>query len=323
MPETTATADWPLWSTQARLVVTDPDRLAAARAIADEVFDRIDLACSRFRADSELSLIAPHLPEGVEVSETLALLIRRALKAAESTDGDVDPTLGHALSAVGYDRDIRLVMADDGSGERIVKAVASARPGWRALQLHGRRLRLPGHLALDLGATAKALAADLAAAAIAGQLGIGVLVSLGGDIATAGPAPTNLGGSGGWSVLVQDLPADPAARVLLAAGFGMATSSTQKRRWSQGGRQVHHILDPRSGLPVPVVWRSITVSARSCFAANILSTAGMVRGAAATDFLTSRGVPARLVHTSGVVTVLGGWPVEAGLRADAESAVGR
>jgi thiamine biosynthesis lipoprotein len=310
-PRALGTVDWPLWSTDARLVITDARRLTAARAIADETFDRIDLACSRFRSDSELTRIAPRLAGGVEVSETLALLVRHALTAAESTDGDVDPTLGRALSAVGYDRDIALVMDDDGTGDRPLRAIASPRPGWRSVALRGRRLRLPAHLALDLGAPAKAVAADLAAAAIAGRLGVGVLVSLGGDIATAGPAPD---ADGGWGILVQDLPADPAARVRLAAGFGMATSSTQRRRWSSGGRQYHHILDPHTGLPVPEVWRSVTVAAPSCVAANTLSTASMVRGTAAPALLEDRGVAARLVDVAGTVTLLGGWPAEPAAR---------
>jgi thiamine biosynthesis lipoprotein len=312
---TLGATEWPLWSTQARLVVTDARRLGAARDIADELFDRIDLACSRFRGDSELNRIAPRLPDGVEVSETLALLVRHALAAAESTDGDVDPTLGHALSAIGYDRDIRLVLADDGgrmNGETITRAVVSARPGWRSLRLVGRQLRLPAHLALDLGATAKAVAADLAAAEIARRLGVGVLVSLGGDIATAGPAPRHeLGAHSGWNILVQDLPTDPRARVRLEPGFGLATSSIQKRRWTSGGRPFHHLLDPRTGLPVPAVWRSVTVSGRSCLAANTLSTAAMVRGADAPAFLASRMVAARLVDLAGAVTVLGGWPPDA------------
>jgi thiamine biosynthesis lipoprotein len=297
----TAATDWNLWSTQARLVVTDERLLGAARAVADDILTRIDTACSRFRSDSELNRIAPYLPQGVDVSEILALLIRRALDAAAATDGDVDPTLGYALSAVGYDRDISLVIDSD----TIVRAIASPRPGWRSVRLVGRRLRVPAHLALDLGATAKAVAADLAASAIAEQLGCGVLMSIGGDIATAGPAPEK-----GWRLLVQDRPGDPATRVVLAEGFGMATSSTQKRRWVRGGEEIHHILDPRTGMPAEPFWRSVTVAAPDCFTANTFSTAAIVRGAEAVSFLRNAGLSARLVARSGEVTVIGGWPAE-------------
>ena len=295
-----ASVTWPLWSTEATLVVTEPAKLDPARDIADDLFRSIDQAASRFRGDSELTTIGPELPHGVAVSVTLAMLVRAALDAARATGGDVDPTLGRALSAVGYDRDIRLIIEDD----RIVRAISAERPGWRSVLLAGLALRVPGHLALDLGATAKAVAADLAAQAIASRLHTGVLVSIGGDLATAGE-------SAAWNVLVQDLPDDPAARVALAPGWAMATSSTQKRSWTVAGTRYHHILDPRTGLPADPVWRTVTVTAPDCVTANTFSTAAMVRGAGAIAMLAERALPARLVDAHGVVHALNGWPDEA------------
>ncbi len=280
--------------------MTDPSKLDAARDIADDTFRTIDAASSRFRGDSELTTIGPELPRGVAISATLAMLVRAALDAARATDGDVDPTLGRALSAVGYDRDIRLVIEDD----RIVRAISAERPGWRSVLLAGQVLRVPGHLALDLGATAKAVAAHLAATTIATRLGCGVLVGVGGDIATAG-------GGDAWTVLVQDLPDDPATRVALAPGFAMATSSTQKRSWVVAGTRYHHILDPRTGLPVEPVWRTVTVTAADCLTANTWSTAAMVRGRRAIEMLEARGLPARLVDSAGAVHSINGWPDEA------------
>jgi thiamine biosynthesis lipoprotein len=296
----TNSVEWPLWSTTARIVVTDPSTLSAARAIADGILDDIDRACSRFRSDSELNRALTNRPGGVTVSETLAMLVARSLEAAEATDGDVDPALGYAMDAVGYDRDIRFVEEND----LPIRAVVSRRPGWKSVDLRGRELRLPAHLSLDLGATAKAVAADLVATAIVAELGGGALVSLGGDIATCGIEP-----AGGWNILVQDLPADPACTVRLTAGAGMATSSTQKRTWMRAGEHVHHILDPRTGLPAEPVWRSVTVSANSCLHANALATASIVRGGRAVGWLESLGASARLVASDGTVTTVGGWPV--------------
>jgi len=296
-----AAREWPLWSTTARLVVTDADELDAALEIADRELGAIDAACSRFRTDSELAHAAPHLPEGVEVSALLALLVRRAIDAAEATEGAVDPTLGYALDAVGYDRDIRLIVEDG----RPVRAIVAPRPGWRSVTLLGRVLRVPAHLALDLGATAKAVAADRTAARVADELGCGVLLSLGGDLATAGPAPT-----GGWRIHVQDLPGDPAADILLEGGAALATSSTRKRTWRRGGEAMHHILDPRTGRPAEPAWRSVSVAAISCWAANTLSTAAIVKGADAVPWLAGLGADARLVALDGSVTTLGGWPAE-------------
>lgn len=294
-----AAADWRLWSTTARIVVTRAAELEHARAIADRILSGVDAACSRFRPDSELARITPALDRGVQVSPLLAMLVSHALRAAELTDGDVDPTLGRALDAVGYDRDIRLIEDSDS----ILKAIAAPRPGWRSARLEGNTLRLPTGLAFDLGATAKAVAADLVAEAVFRETGSGVLVSLGGDIATAGPGP-----AGGWTVLVQDLDDDPASTVRLFDGFALATSSTQRRRWRRGDRQVHHVLDPRTGLPAPAVWRTVSVCAGSCLLANAMTTASIVRGASAPEWLASLGVAARLVGDDGRVLTVGSWP---------------
>jgi thiamine biosynthesis lipoprotein len=290
--------------------------LESARAIADRILADVEGAGSRFRSDSELVTIQSHLSDGVEVSPTLALLVRHALAAAELTDGDVDPTLGRALDALGYDRDIRLVHASDGDSDAIVRAIASPRPGWRRVSLKDRTLRVPAGMALDLGATAKAVAADLVADAVHRETGSGVLISLGGDIATAGRGPVE-----GWTVLVQDLDTDPAAIVRLDDGRALATSSTQRRTWRRGERDLHHILDPRTGEPADLVWRSVSVCATSCVVANALTTASIVRGEAAVPWLAQLGLPARLVRGDGRVVTLGGWPAESGVEREREQAL--
>lgn len=190
-------------------------------------------------------------------------------------------------------------------------------PGWSRVQLDAGTLTVPPGLRLDLGASAKAVAADLSAAGVYRTLGCGVLVSLGGDLASAGPGPQEEGTPGTWQILVQDLPADPAQHISLAPGFALATSSTQKRRWKHQGTQVHHILDPRFGLPAEPVWRSVSVAAPTCLEANAFSTAAIVRGFAALEWFRTQGVAARLVDSRGRVATTGGWP--AGSDAPAES----
>jgi thiamine biosynthesis lipoprotein len=300
-----AAQDWTLWGTSARLVVTDAVALTRARRIADRILLDVELACSRFRDDSELRAIGGRASAGVVVSDMLAALVERALDAARQTRGDVDPTLGGVLDGLGYDREVRMLPhTQHGTEASFSMSVATPRePGWTRISLEGRILRVPDDLRLDLGATAKAVAADLCATAIADELHCGALVSLGGDIATAGRTRGD-----GWQVTVRDLPHDPASTITLGDGFAVATSSTQKRRWIHDGRQVHHILDPRLGLPVPPVWRSVTVAAEHCLRANTLSTAAVVKGRRAVEWLAAQGTPARLVDTHGTVTHVGGWP---------------
>ncbi len=306
MPATEAAASWRALGTLVRLVVTEPHALAEARRLLEADLAAVDLACSRFRADSEISAL--HGSQREQVSPLLAEAIAVALRAAELTDGDVDPTVGAAMSAVGYDRDFEQMPR---TGPPLAVTVRTV-PGWRQVRLEGRTLTMPDGIQLDLGATAKAWAADRSAARIARRTGCGVLVSLGGDIAVAGPAP-----EGGWRIRVQDVtgapdepPAGPYALVAIRDG-GLATSSTTARRWQRGGDVLHHILDPRTALPAEPVWRTVSVAAGTCADANAASTAAVIRGRAALGWLARLGLPSRLVDATGVVFTVAGWPDDA------------
>jgi FAD:protein FMN transferase len=306
LPLNPATRQWEVWSTTARIVVTEPEFADGAKQLVAVQLAAVDLACSRFRDDSELADVQRRLTanpdQSVTVSPLLAQLIAAALQAAERTDGDVDPTLADDLSALGYDRDYALIQLETPAGSMPVRLSHRIRHDWRDLRLDGRRLRMPARVHLDLGASAKAFTADRAAAAVAERYGCGVLVALGGDIATAGPAPR-----AGWQILVQDYDLDPTSQVRIEAG-ALATSSTVSRRWRNGTSAVHHILDPVSGLSADPIWRTVSIAADSCNEANALSTAAIVRGWDALPWLRSCGRPARLVSAYGEIVTLGGWP---------------
>jgi thiamine biosynthesis lipoprotein len=309
--------DFEIWTSSGRVVVTDPAALTAAVEIVRDCLDEVEHACSRFRPDSELMRLTGRAcladlaganpnPTRVRVSPLLADLVGTALAAAASTDGLVDPTLGRALHELGYDRSIEQVPAD-GAAVRVRRLPS---PGWRRIRLDDEVLTLPGDVLLDLGATAKARAADLAAARVADALGVGVLVELGGDVATAGPEGDPSAGDG-WQVLVRDTSDDPACQVTLAGGSALATSSTVRRAWRRGGLELHHILDPRTAAPAPPVWRSVTVGACTCVEANTASTAAVVLGHQAPAWLSARGLAARLVDRRHRTVHVGGWPDKA------------
>jgi FAD:protein FMN transferase len=305
--QTVATGTFPVFGSTATLLVTDSSALAAARSIADTELAAVDLACSRFRSDSELSILNAAHGSVKTVSELFAELIDAALRAARLTDGAVDPTCGHAMAAIGYDRDFAQVRA---GGAAVTTAAAV--PGWRSVRLdRSRRLvRLGDGASLDLGATAKAWAADRCAKVIAEQTGAGVLVSLGGDMAVAGEPPDD-----GWRVWVTDDhaagPESQGQTVTIRSG-GLATSSTTVRSWSADGpggpRRMHHIIDPATGQPAASCWRTVSVAAGSCVDANAASTAAIVRGWAALPWLQECGLPARLVTQDGSVRTVAGWP---------------
>ena len=295
---TPAGVQWDRWSTEMHLLVTDPAQLPRARAVLDGELDAIEAAASRFRPDSEVCALAAADGERRTVSPVLADLIEAALGAARETDGDVDPTVGCAIVELGYDHSFA-------PGSSAVPRVSSmAVPiTWTAVEFDGRSVRMPAGTLLDLGATAKAVAADRAARLVHDETGTGVLVNLGGDISTAGPAP-----EGGWRVLVQDSDDDPASHVTIGTDTGLATSSTRRRRWWRAGAAHHHIVDPRTGASADPVWRSVSVVAGSCLAANTVSTAAIVRGRRAPAWISSLGVPARLIDADGHERMIGGWP---------------
>ncbi|WP_063798995.1 FAD:protein FMN transferase, partial [Streptomyces ossamyceticus] len=236
---------FPALGTTAALLVTDSAALPAAEAVLRAELEAVDRACSRFRPDSELTRINMSAGVTTTVSAYFAEALQAALRAARLTGGAVDPTVGSAVIALGYDRTFASLSPED------ARPVPVARPahGWRriAFDPRTRRLRLPPGARLDLGATAKALAADRAARQAAAVTGRGVLVSLGGDVATAGPAP-----EGGWRIALADDHARPGPEggpAVAVTGGALATSGIRVRTWRRGGQVLHHIVDPITGEP--------------------------------------------------------------------------
>lgn len=300
-------ATFPALGSTASLALTEPGAARPALSALRDELQRIDLACSRFRDDSELVALNRRAGTGpVPVSPLLLDAIDAALRAARVTGGLVDPTVGTALELVGYDRDFAQIAPDGPELTYVARPV----PGWEAVTVarHAGSVALRAGTRLDLGATAKALCADRAAARIAAETGVGVLVGLGGDIAVAGPVP-----DGGWSIKVgvdHAAPLDGPGPVVSVRDGGLATSSTAVRTWTRGGEVVHHLIDPASSKPAASCWAAVTVAAGSCLDANVASCAAMLRGPGAPTWLQLLGLPARLVAPDGRVTTVAGWPAE-------------
>nr|WP_254925492.1 MULTISPECIES: FAD:protein FMN transferase [unclassified Rhodococcus (in: high G+C Gram-positive bacteria)] len=305
MRTVTATSSWTVWGCTAELTVTDPGSITRAEQIVRAELAAVDAACSRFRPDSELSMLAHAGGRPTPITPTLHTYLDAALTAARLTDGDVDPTVGSALLNLGYDRDFDAL--SQSPSNRIASALGTAtfvsKAVWTMVTLTDDHVTIPAGLTLDLGATAKALAADRCARAVHDELGTGVLVSLGGDIAASGPHPDT-----GWRIRVCDGESEPDTVVEIGSDTGVATSSTLRRRWLHEGQMLHHILDPNLARPVESHWRTVTVIASSCLTANTVSTASIVRGSAATAWLGHLGLPTRSVAADGTVVRTDPWP---------------
>ena len=318
MPPDTAlgTKRFTALGTSVHLLVTDPGAADRACALLAEELEAIDRACSRFRPDSELWRVNHACGRTTRISSLLAEAVAVALDAAEITDGDVDPTCGRSLARLGYDRDF--AAARQNTSPLSQPAVPAA--GWQAVELDCERheITVPGEVMLDLGATAKALAADRAAVRIAASLNCGTVVNLGGDIRAAGVPPDE-----GWRIGIVDnrefdgaeagdgpaTPGPPAWDAVVAIrDGGLATSSTKVRAWSRGTTPLHHIVAPSTGMPADSCWRTVSVAAATCVDANTASTAAIIRGERAPGWLAGQRLPARLVGHGGEVVTVAGWP---------------
>jgi thiamine biosynthesis lipoprotein ApbE len=316
-PDAHTPAGWTALGASVQFVVTDPQRLERGRAMLANELAAIDAACNRLRPGSELARLAgnPHRDTGpVRVGPLLAEAIAAALRTAQLTDGDIDPTVGEYS---GPDR-----FPPEVAGEPELAAFLKRDPGWRQVRLDARArlLWLPPRTHLDLSATARAWAVDRCAGRLAGTLGCGVLVGLGGDIAVAGQVP-----AGGWRIRVQDVaplpvreprpkagparPAGSASTVVAIHDGGLSTSSRSARRWRVD--PLHYILDPRGGMPAAPFWRTVSVAAATCMFASAASAAAMIRGRHAKEWLASLRLPARLVALDGRVHTVAGWPAAA------------
>ncbi|WGX99103.1 FAD:protein FMN transferase [Nocardioides sp. L-11A] len=296
------TLQWRDWSCSVRVVLADgrsrasaPDEERLVRGLMNDVARSVD----RFTPTSDLSRVNAAAGRLIPVRPLTLELVELALATARDTGGACDPTVGRHLLAAGYDADIDVLRTRPISHR--TPATVSRRADWRTVRVDRslRRLGLPAGLALDLGATAKAWTADEAAARLQHATGMAALVALGGDIAARGQVD--------WRVLVSEDDGGPGQIVIVREG-GLATSSTQARRWRGPYGERHHVIDPGTGAPTTGQVRTASVLAPSCVAANALSTAALVWGATAPDRL--RAHAARLVDAHGSVTTTATWPVD-------------
>lgn len=292
---------WQSLGTYVQLSVSDGEKAAAAERRARALLALVDWSCSRFRADSELNRVNAAAGTWVRVDPLLVGATVAAIEAAEHTDGIVHPLLGRVMVALGYDSTFTSLQTGRVAGALIAPPPMDA---WRDIEWEADAIRIPSGTALDLGATAKAWAADLLSATIAEQEHTNVVASLGGDvaIATGESSPT------WWPITIAESPhGEPDVEVALAWG-GLATSSTRVRRWTVAGASHHHLIDPRTGESARTCWRTVSATGPSATAANVATSAAVVLGADAVEWLTRRAVAARLVAEDGTVELTPGWP---------------
>jgi FAD:protein FMN transferase len=245
----------------------------AERCLADvpDWFAAWEKTLSRFRLDSELSLLNSQAGLSTPVSETLWQVLQAAYHGAVQSDGLVSPLIGAALVAAGYDRSFPLLAA----AQTALPMVARPIPEYSMLTFDhaDHAVTVPDGAQLDLGGIAKGWAATETLKRL-GDYGP-VLVDAGGDITTSGPRADG----SPWPVGVADpLGNEQPLDILLLVGESVATSGRDYRTWRQGTALRHHLIDPRTGLPAFTDVLTATVVAPDMLEAEVAAKMALLLG---------------------------------------------
>ncbi len=226
--------------------------------------EEYEAVLSRFRPESELSRLNARGGRWTETSETLFQALQKARHAAQLTNGLCNPLVLPALMAAGYthsfQRDFSPSTPHGGEvgGPEDTSFTPPAVPAWTAIQVRPKKrlVKLPPQGKIDLGGTAKGWAAERIAERLSAYGPC--LVDAGGDLVARG-APKGLAG---WTVRIAEPgpePDQPPLAAICVTDCAVATSGVDYRRWRQGNRTRHHLIDPRSGQPAETDVLSATV----------------------------------------------------------------
>ncbi|MBL8055725.1 MAG: FAD:protein FMN transferase [Anaerolineales bacterium] len=269
------TVVWRAMGAQMRAVLDTASPRAAQRlATVPAWFETWEARLSRFRRESELNRLNAGAGDWQVLSPVAWEVAQAAFEAARATDGLVSPLVLEAVVAAGYDRSFEALPVAAAAPPRLPEPCQD----WRAVERRPSRraLRLPMGAGLDFGGIGKGWAADRAADRL-GQFGP-ALVDAGGDIAVSAPPRRQPG----WSIGVADpLRPDDLVLTLCLPRGGVATSGRDYRRWRSGGREQHHLIDPRTGRPALTDSLAATVIAPTAARAEAAAKAALLLGSAA------------------------------------------
>lgn len=209
---------------------------------------------TRFASGSELSRLNASAGRWIDVGEELESVLREALRAHELSLGLVNVAVLRSMLAIGYVRPL-----SEGPNLTSLDWTGPLTPLPEVLEIRPRQARVRAGCGIDLGGIAKGWMADR----LCEMLGANGVANLGGDLRAVGLGPSG----GGWAVGVGDV-------TLMLRGQGAATSSVRKRRWGD----VHHLIDPRTGLPARSGLTEVSVVAASGVEAEVIAKTALLLG---------------------------------------------
>jgi len=240
---------------------------------------RIEKKYSRYRNDSVVSRIHERRGAPIQLDEETASLLDFAQQCFQMTDGLFDVTSGILRQVWKFDGSDRLPAP--GAVTALLPLIGFHRLSWKSPWLN-----LPPGMELDFGGVGKEYAVDRTYDLLMARCPVPFLVNFGGDLRVSRPLP-----HGPWKVGVERPGMSGKASMMLEVEYGaLATSGDSHRFLLKDGVRYGHVLDPRTGWPVPKAPRSVTVAASSCTEAGLLSTLAMLKGSAAREFLEEEHV---------------------------------
>jgi thiamine biosynthesis lipoprotein len=270
---------------------------------AVERIEQLESRWSRFRPDSEITMLNNNTGRPVAVSSDTRLLVGRAIEAWRLTGGSFDPTLLDDLRRAGYDRSFE-TLGDDPNRQALAPRNRSIdAPGCPDIIVDTATVTIPVGLGFDPGGIGKGLAADLVATELIAEGVGGVCINIGGDLRVLGDSPSG----NGWTLAIEHpLSTAPIALVGLTEG-AVATSSVLKRTWKFGERTHHHLIDPATGEPSESDLALASIITGEGWKAEVLAKAALLRGRARAFDLIDAATVGVVVDHSGLIDASNGF----------------
>ncbi len=255
----------------------DPDRVAYACHEALDEVERAECILSRFIETSDVGRInAAAAGQRVRVSPETIAALDVARRVFEASDGAFDVTAGPLTRLW---RDAR--QAGRVPGKRRIRE-SLARVGMHHVHFEAGDCTVwcdrPG-MEIDLGAVGKGLGVDRAMEILV-RYGVtdAAVCGAASSMRVVGTAPGSPPGCCGWSFHPRN-PIDTGREV---AGFrlrkgAVAMSAQHEQKMVRRGEVLGHVIDPRTGWPVPARFATLVI-APTAVEADALSTAILVAG---------------------------------------------